>query len=294
MSDYSGTGSKILRRGRGRAQKSIDLTEHMRVIAEASAPITGRGVGYQLFVKKLIASVSKGDMARVYRLLKEAREQGIIDWAHIVDESREIEQAATWRNPEAYLKCVRRSYRRDFWQNQPVQLIVVSEKGTVRGVIRPVTDEYGVGFLPVGGFSSATKAHDLALTDDDRPLIVLYVGDYDPSGMYMSEVDLPNRMEKYEGHHVVIKRIALVKSDLAGLTSFPAADKKDDPRYPWFVRNYGKKCWELDAMDPNDLRDRVEEAIRNEIDWDAWNRAVLCQEAEQELLQSYFDKWKGC
>ena len=214
MSEYSGTGTKIVRRGRGRAQKSLDLIQHMRVIAEAAQPITGRGVGYQLFIKKLIASVSKGDMARVYRLLKEAREQGIIDWAHIVDESREIEQAATWRNPEAYLKCVRRSYRRDFWQNQPVQLIVVSEKGTVRGVIRPVTDEYGVGFLPVRGFSSATNAHDLALTDDDRPLIILYVGDYDPSGMYMSEVDLPNRMEKYEGHHVMIKRIALASLTL--------------------------------------------------------------------------------
>ena len=32
------------------------------------------------------------------------------------------------------------------------------------------------------------------------------------------------------------------------------------------MRNYGKKCWELDAMDPNDLRDRVEEAIKDEIE----------------------------
>ena len=28
--------------------------------------------------------------------------------------------------------------------------------------------------------------------DDGRELIVLYVGDFDPSGMFMSEVDLPN------------------------------------------------------------------------------------------------------
>ena len=43
-----------------------------------------------------------------------------------------------------------------------------------------------------------------------------------------------------------------------GLPSFPATDKRKDPRYKWFVRNYGKRCWELDAMDPNDLRACVE------------------------------------
>ena len=33
-------------------------------------------------------------------------------------------------------------------------------------------------------------------------LIILYVGDYDPSGMFMSEEDLPNRFAKYDGDHV--------------------------------------------------------------------------------------------
>ena len=41
------------------------------------------------------------------------------------------------------------------------------------------------------GFSSATTVHDVAEDDDGRDLISLYVGDYDPSGMYMSEHDLP-------------------------------------------------------------------------------------------------------
>ena len=56
---------------------------------------------------------------------------------------------------------------------------------------RPVLDEYAVGFLPVHGFSSATAAHNVAEDDDGRDLIVLYVGDFDPSGMFMSEEDLP-------------------------------------------------------------------------------------------------------
>ena len=66
----------------------------------------------------------------------------------------------------------------------------------MRGVLAPVLDQYAVGFLPVGGFSSATKVHDLAEDDDGRPLILLYVGDYDPSGLFMSERDLPERLER--------------------------------------------------------------------------------------------------
>jgi hypothetical protein len=238
----------------------------MHEIAEAAQPITGRGVGYKLFTAGLIPSMATPDMQSVYRLLKEARERDIIPWEWIVDETREVEKTPTWKDPAAYIRAVKRSYRRDFWQHQPNRVMVVSEKGTVRGLIRPVTDECGVGFLPVHGFSSATAAHDLALDSDGRTLIILYVGDYDPSGMFMSEEDLPNRIERYGGDHVLIRRIALTADDLDGLPSFPASDKRKDPRHKWFVRNYGKRCWELDAMDPNDLRDRVEEAIKDEID----------------------------
>jgi hypothetical protein len=74
--EHFGTSPKIGRKhGRGRAQKSLELIQAMHAIAEASQPITGRGVGYKLFTKGLIPSMSKRDMKPVYRLLKEAREE---------------------------------------------------------------------------------------------------------------------------------------------------------------------------------------------------------------------------
>ena len=242
-SEYSGTGTTI---GRGMAQGSLDLIEAMRVTAEAAQPITGRGVGYKLFTQGLIASMARSEMQRVYRLLKEAREQGIIPWEWIVDETRAIERAATWDDPEDYARTVARSYRRDFWNQQPHRVQVWSEKGTVRGVLAPVLEHHAVGFLPVHGFSSATAAHNIAEDDDGRDLIVLYVGDFDPSGMFMSEEDLPGRFERYDGDHIKLTRIALTVEQLEGLPSFPAADKRNDPRYKWFVANHGRHCWELE------------------------------------------------
>jgi hypothetical protein len=276
---------------RGRAQRSIDLIEAMYAAAQEANPITGRGIGYKLFTAGLIPSMARNEMQRVYRLLKEAREEGEIPWDWIVDETRSIERVSTWDDPAAYARCVARSYRRDFWNQQPHRVQVWSEKGTVRGVLKPVLDQYAVGFSAVHGFGSATLTYDTAQDDDGRDLIVLYVGDFDPSGMYMSEEDLPARFAKYDGDHITLQRIALTVDQLEGLPSFPATDKRKDPRYKWFVGNHGPHCWELDAMDPRDLRDCVEQAIRELIEPVAWQRCEVVNKAEQQSLRTILDKW---
>jgi hypothetical protein len=264
---------------RGMAQASPHLIEKMAEIAEAMQPITGRGIGYKLFTAKLIPSMATNEMAKVYRLPRKAREQGDIPWHWIVDETREIERVSTWDNPADYVRTVMRAYRRDFWNQQPHRLLVASEKGTVRGVVKSVLDQFAVGFLPLHGFSSATTINDLAEDDDGRPLIVLYIGDFDPSGLYMSEVDLP-------------LRIALTSRQTAGLPSFPVTDERRDPRYRWYVNNHGKQCWELDAMDPRDLRECVRYHIRKQIEPEAWQRCETVYAAEKESLTTFLNSWK--
>lgn len=256
------------------ARASLGLIAAMRDIAEEVRPVTGRGIGYKLFTRGLISSMSTNDMQKVYRLLRVAREQGTIPWDWIVDETRELERVSAWSNPEEYATTVSRSYRRDFWDQQPHRVEVWSEKGTVRGVLKPVLDQYAVGFRVQHGFSSATAVHDVA---DDRDLVVLYVGDFDPSGMYMSEHDLPQRLREYGGDHVQFRRIALTEEHVHGLPSFSAADKSKDPRHRWFTQHHGSECWELDAMDPRDLRDCVEDAIKELIEPVAWARCESSQ-----------------
>jgi hypothetical protein len=287
-SEYSETGSK---KGRGKARRSLDLIEAMYLAAKAAQPITGRGIGYKLFTTGLIPSMANREMQRVYRLLKEGREQGDIPWEWIVDETREVERVSTWDDPEDYARCVARSYRRDFWNQQPVRCEVWSEKGTVRGVVQPVLNKYAVGFNPVHGFNSATNTYNAAQGGDGREMVILYVGDRDPSGMFMSEVDLPKRLSAYGGNHIRINRIALTRAQVTDLPSFPTSDKSKDTRYKWFSRNYGDRCWELDAMDPNDLRDCVEQAIMDLIEPVAWERCDVVNKAEQESLKTILGKW---
>jgi hypothetical protein len=280
-----------LKKGRGMARRSLDLIDAMYAAAKAAQPITGRGIGYKLFTAGLIPSMSRNAMQTVYRLLKEARERGIIPWKWIVDETRELERCPTWDDPDQYARVVARSYRRDFWNQQPVRVEVWSEKGTIRGVLAPVLDRYAVGFRVMHGFSSATSVYDVAQGSNDRSLIVLYVGDFDPSGLYMSEADLLKRLDEYGGDHVNLKRIALLPRHVAGLPSFPATDKRKDTRFKWFTSRYGDHCWELDAMDPNDLRDCVETSIKARIDPVAWHRCEAVNKAEQESLKTILENW---
>ena len=123
----------------------------------------------------------------------EFREEGIIKWSWVVDETRELEKVSTWDDPGEYMQTVMRCYRRDFWSQQPKRVEVWSEKGTIRGVLQPVLDDYGVGFRVMHGFGSATILNDVAQSDNENPLTILYVGDYDPSGLWMSEEDIPER-----------------------------------------------------------------------------------------------------
>src|SRR5262245_45124943 len=119
--EYSETGMK---KGRGRAQASLDLIDAMYEEAEAAQPITGRGTGYKVIAGGLIPSMGNGDMQRVYRLLRQAREEDTIPWEWIVDETRRLERVSTWDSPEDYANCVARSYRLEFWNDQPARVEV--------------------------------------------------------------------------------------------------------------------------------------------------------------------------
>jgi hypothetical protein len=279
--------------GRGMAPASREMIAAMHDIAKATQPITGRGVGYKLFTRGLITSMSTNEMQKVYRLLRIAREQGDIPWEWIVDETRELERVSTWENTAEYARVVATSYRRDFWDQQPCRVEVWSEKGTIRGVLKPVLDHYAVGFRVMHGFTSATAVNDVAEDGDGRDLMVLYIGDFDPSGMFMSERDLPERLAEYGGDHVRLNRIALVPDQTSGLPSFPASDKRKDPRCPWFVGRYGTRCWEIDAMDPRDLRECTERAIKTFIEPTAWARCETVNAAELESLQTILSNWKA-
>jgi hypothetical protein len=303
-----------IRKGRGRAKATISLISTIVEIAESIQPCSVRALAYQLFNRRLIRSMGKDDTQKVSRLCLIAREEGSLPWEWIVDPTREEQKVPTWADPKAYGRAVQDSYRRNKWAGQPVHVSVWSEKSTVEGTVRPVLEKYEVPFQVLHGWSGATPVWDAAQANLRRHqrTLILYIGDYDPSGMGMSEIDLPQRLARYSSNdpsseidpelagralaevRLEIRRVALTRWDTVALgaaTRFPASDKKKDSRYKWFVRSYGDWCWELDALSPNALRTRLESAIADELDRESWDRYVHAEEVELESITRTCRTW---
>ncbi|NQW57760.1 MAG: hypothetical protein HQ456_03535 [Polynucleobacter sp.] len=281
---------------RGKSQASLLLIEASHQILEEIEPASVRAVCYRLFTMGIIPNMSKGSTGKVSKQLVYARENGIIPWEWIVDETRAAEKVATWKDTDQRIAVAVRNYRRDYWQEQPYRIEIWSEKGTVRGTLAPILDEYGVTFRAMHGYSSATVINTIAEESNagSKPLIAFYCGDFDPSGKHMSDIDLPDRLERY-GAKITIERIALLESDVFGgdLPSFKADTKTGDSRYQWFVKNFGHNCWELDAMSPVTLRERVEDSILFKLDLEAWYRAIDIEEVEKASMREFHQSWKN-
>lgn len=283
--------------GRGKSKASLALVDAAIRIAESIQPITIRGLCYQLFIAGLLPSMAKGNTDKVSKQLVWAREQGLLPWAWVVDETREAERIVSWENPEALARAAASQYRKDRWASQPNRVEVWSEKGTIRGTLQPVLKKYGVTFRVMHGYASATTINDIATdtASNHKPLTALYCGDWDPSGLNMSEVDLPDRITQYGGT-VLIIRVALDKTDVAAGTALPSFDlesKSKDPRYKWFLEQYGRRCWEVDAISPVTLRERVEGQILGLLDPDAWEHDAMIEQAEIGSMDAFFASMAG-
>jgi len=283
------------RRGRGKSPRSLALIEAAIAILRQIQPATIRAVCYRLFVMGLITSMAKSETNRVSRLLTWARENAFISWDWIVDETRAPERINAFDNPQQYVEVVKRSYRKDRWTDQPEWIECWSEKGTVRGTLAPILNAYGITFRVMHGYGSATAINQAACESAgaQKRLTALYAGDWDCSGLHMSAVDLPRRLRAYGGN-VRLIRLALTEADTRDdLPSFLADTKRRDPRFRWYVDRYGARCWELDALSPVVLRDRLEQAIVARLDREAWERAEVTERAECESLATILNAWPG-
>jgi hypothetical protein len=281
---------------RGKTQKSLDLIEACRAILREIQPASVRAVCYQLFVRQLIESMAKNCTNRVSEQIVYARKQRIIPWPWIVDDTRKVHRPVSWRDAGEYVETMLTYYRRERWQDQPIHVEVWSEKSTVSGTLAPVLEKYGVPWNYIHGYTSWTNSHDAAreFRRLKKPCVILYVGDHDPSGKHMSDVDIPERFA-WEGVTMALRRLAILepRARALQLPSFPASDKRSDSRYQWFLDHHGDTCWELDALSPAVLRETVQLAIEEYIDWDAWKRAEEVEAAEKRSMDDFLATWNS-
>lgn len=266
-----------------RHQKTLALIEMARDILAEGHPMTVRQVFYQLVSRQVIEN-SEGRYKAVSRHLADARVEGLIEWEWIEDRLRRPRTVSMWSGLSDFAETCRRSYRLDVWPSQPRRLEVWLEKDALSGIFEDILAPYGVTLNVGRGYDGWSSIHNAAVRYNSRAedVIVLYFGDFDPSGEDMKR-SLEDRLEILDCRPEVIK-CALTRDDISRYNLPPNFTKKTDTRSAAFVAEHGDVSVELDALPADVLRARLEAEVRVRMDLDALAKVKKREDRDRAVL----------
>jgi len=279
--------------GRGPSRESKDLMDLIYEVFQREHPMGPRRVAYAIYGNRA------GSMAaKVGKLCGRMLDEGRLPLHWYDDSSRSYVEPFVAEDLNHVALIGRQAPPLDPWADQPVVVKCWSEK-SVGDTLAPVLERYSVPFLNTRGWNARKILMEEArrAETDPRRLVIVYCGDHDASGLRMSEVDLPNRLGKYGAVDYELRRVAIVAEDFAAMKAKGLVDKikPGDPNRKWYVEHTGETVGvELEALPAPDLRQRVEDAIRDAVaDPAAWKRSIEASKAICDSWQEWVDLWPG-
>jgi len=270
---------------------------------ELDLVLTLRQLYYQLVSRDIIANQVK-EYAKLSGLLKEGRMAGIVDWDAIEDRLRKPSKPSEWDSSKSILDACIDQYEKKRMEGQANYIEVWVEKDALSGVLSRVTEKYHIPIMVNRGYSSASAMFDAfnrfkAAKLNGQLNKVLYLGDYDPSGLDMIR-DIEKRIDEFAdgwwpgntyarhtfGFEVI--PIALTREQIDLYTPPPNPAKLQDPRAGKFVEDHGYQSWEVDALRPEVLHQILEDAILERIDPELYDNIVDSEEADKDKLRSLY------
>ena len=304
-----GYGSSSVSRRRRRTQAQLgELDAAIMRAVDAEHPVSLRGVFYRVVSAGTVEKTELGYRA-VSRELVKLRRAGIVPYGHVVDGTRTVFRLRTWDNLDEMLEDAAASYRRSLWHDQPCEVVILSEKDAITGVLSPVTDRWDVPLGIVRGYASETFAWEVAeavraAARRGKDMFVYQLGDHDPSGVdawraFMKRVLLmlgadergagPDDAERYSwevggrGRTVVFERLAVTPWQVRDMGLPTRPTKQSDSR----ARKFAGGSVEVDAIPAPTLRTIVEDAITRHIDRAALEATRAAERAEREILSGW-------
>lgn len=296
-----------------------------RIITEyqnAGYVLTLRQLYYQLVSRDVIPNQQK-EYAKLSSLLKEGRMGGIVDWDAIEDRLRQPYVPNEFEDTKEAIKTIHDVYRLPRMRGQSVRVECWVEKDALSGVLKRVTSKYHVPILVNRGYSSASAMFDSyerfsQAISEDKKVTILYLGDFDPSGLDMirdikertrefllkdylenqepedeKELGIDQRTENFLAwfeNSFEIVPIALTREQIEEYDPPPNPAKKTDPRAKDFIDREGSTSWEVDALRPEVLNQILTDAIEERIDLDVYNKLLKEEQKGKAELKKIMDK----
>jgi len=157
------------------------------------------------------------------------------------------------------------------------------EKDALRGFFEPYARRYKVNLVICRGYPSVTRlreAKEQRHVPSDVKYVILYFGDWDPSG----EDIFRWINEELRPYNIEVHKIALTREQVKRYRLPPMVPKRSDPRYRKYVERYGEEAVELDALHPAVLRDIIRRSILRYMDL---HKRIEVEVAEGIGLEAY-------
>jgi len=294
------------------AKKYIRYEDYLEVVksilAQYDIPITIRQLYYRVISDPYnLLENNANAYQNLDAMTVKMRERGDIDWRKIEDRTRgtEGEDYEDSGDPDEYissrvssLRYISRWYNLPMWETQPSYVEVWVEKDALAKIVSNVTNGLKMVSFPTRGYGSFTslkeaairlynqsqvwdwdekgKGLDCGYRTSDKKIIILYLGDFDPTGLDV-DVTVSQKVMEYGGGNFEFRRIALTMEQVEEYNLTPNFAKISDTRAAKYIARYGKDTWELDALPPDVLTKIIEDEINELIDWDIW------KEREEEI-----------
>ena len=275
------------------------VKESLAIFEQYHTALTLRQLFYRLVAKRIIDN-TMSNYKGLSRIIVKARERGEISDSSIEDRTRQtFNRDSGYDSPESFVegcldwaKDLWRGFHMPLWKGQPKRVEVWVEKDALARICSEAAEEFNVVTCPSKGYSSYTYvkggARRMRWYPESPEIVVLYFGDYDPSGLDI-ERDLAERLYRYGAPNLTVKRVALTLDQIEkyGLPPMPA--KTSDPRLAKFIADTGgSEAVELDALEPPVLTDLITSAIEEHLDMDLWEERKEEIETEKGKLEEKF------
>lgn len=268
---------------------SLDIVNRCDAIIERyqaqGLRLTLRQLYYQLVTQNIIANAEK-QYKRLSSIVSDARLAGLLDWDAIEDRVRQPKQQSQFDNVEDLVNAALHSYRLPRWADQDYYVELWVEKDALAGVLAPIARQYHITLMVNRGYSSQSAMYESAarFKESDNEKILIYLGDFDPSGEDMVR-DIESRLTMFGVEGLTVTKVALTMAQVRQYRPPPNPAKLTDPRADAYVAEHGSSSWEVDALPPETLQQIIRDALEDYTDWDRMNAVIATEEKHKKALK---------
>lgn len=309
--------------------------EAIDIIAKANAicqelkaqgyDITLRQLYYQFVSRDWLPNNQKS-YTKLGNIVNKARLAGMMDWDFLIDRTRNLESVAHWRDPSEAIYAIADQFRIDKWNDQPTRIEVWVEKEALAGVVERAAFRNDVAYFSCRGYVSQSEQWAAAqrlgqYIEHGQNIILLHLGDHDPSGLdmtrdirerlstfieqdYLNEhpeefgsrasiASIRNAMEERCGGRgwLTVNRIALNMDQVEEYNPPPNPAKLTDTRADKYIEEFGDESWELDALSPAVIDALIDDAILEAREDDSYAEREATEHNDRALLSDASYRW---